>query len=43
MKLTKLIIDGFRSYGEPTTISFDNITTLIGSNGAGKTTAKCTK
>ncbi|WP_125579134.1 ATP-dependent nuclease [Lacticaseibacillus suibinensis] len=39
MKLTKLIIDGFRSYGESTTIDFDNITTLIGSNGAGKTTA----
>lgn len=38
MKLVKMKIAGFRSYGTMTTIKFDRLTTLIGDNGAGKTT-----
>jgi len=39
MKLVKMEIDGFRSYGEKTTLEFGELTTLIGDNGVGKTTA----
>lgn len=39
MKLVKMVIDGFRSYGEKTTLKFGELTTLIGDNGVGKTTA----
>ncbi|WP_318766909.1 AAA family ATPase [Lactiplantibacillus carotarum] len=39
MKLVKMVINGFRSYGEKTTVKFGELTTLIGDNGAGKTTA----
>jgi Predicted ATP-dependent endonuclease of the OLD family len=39
MKLVKMEINGFRSYGEKTTLEFGELTTLIGDNGVGKTTA----
>ena len=39
MKLTRVVIKGFRSYRDETTIKFGELTTLIGNNGAGKTTA----
>ncbi|MCI1699183.1 ATP-dependent nuclease [Liquorilactobacillus nagelii] len=39
MKLVKMMIEGFRSYGEKTTVRFGELTTLIGDNGVGKTTA----
>lgn len=39
MKLVKMEIDGFRSYGKKTTLKFGELTTLIGDNGVGKTTA----
>lgn len=39
MKLVKMAIDGFRSYGKKTTLNFGELTTLIGDNGVGKTTA----
>lgn len=39
MRLVKMVIAGFRSYGEKTTVEFGELTTLIGDNGAGKTTA----
>ncbi|MDM5311612.1 ATP-dependent nuclease [Peribacillus frigoritolerans] len=39
MKLTKLIIENFRSFGPiPTTINIDDLTALIGANSSGKTT-----
>lgn len=37
MKLTKLIIENFRSFGPiPTTINIDDLTALIGANSSGK-------
>lgn len=37
MKLKKLIINGFRSFGKKTIIEFSDENVLIGNNGAGKT------
>lgn len=39
MFLKKVIIEGFRSFGNKETILLDGLTTFIGNNGAGKTTA----
>lgn len=39
MNLVKMEIEGFRAYGEKTLVEFGELTTLIGDNGAGKTTA----
>ena len=39
MKLKKLKICNYRSFGEEQTIDIDNITTIIGHNSAGKTSA----
>ena len=38
MKLTKVIINNFRSFGEEQVIEFNNQTVLIGNNSSGKTT-----
>ena len=38
MKLTKVIINNFRSFGERQVIEFNNQTVLIGNNSSGKTT-----
>lgn len=38
MKLTKVIINNFRSFGESQVIGFNNQTVLIGNNSSGKTT-----
>ena len=38
MKLTKVIINNFRSFGESQIIGFNNQTVLIGNNSSGKTT-----
>lgn len=38
MKLTKVIINNFRSFGESQTIELNNQTVLIGNNSSGKTT-----
>lgn len=37
MKLIKMKINGFRSYGEEVIVEFNGLTTFIGDNGAGKT------
>lgn len=37
MRLRKLRLQNFRSFGEDTTIAFDDLTTLVGANSAGKT------
>ena len=38
MKLTKMVINNFRSFGECQAINFNNQTVLIGNNSSGKTT-----
>lgn len=38
MKLTKMVINNFRSFGECQVINFNNQTVLIGNNSSGKTT-----
>ena len=38
MKLTKVIINNFRSFGESQIIELNNQTVLIGNNSSGKTT-----
>ena len=38
MKLTKVIINNFRSFGESQVIEFNNQTVLLGNNSSGKTT-----
>lgn len=38
IKLKKIIIENFRSYRSRTEIDFDNLTTIIGKNDAGKST-----
>lgn len=38
MKLEKIIISNFRSFGERCKIDFSNLTAFIGNNGAGKST-----
>ncbi|KLN93881.1 DNA helicase [Enterococcus cecorum] len=38
MKLTKVIINNFRSFGDSQVIGFNNQTVLIGNNSSGKTT-----
>ena len=38
MKLTKVIINNFKSFGETKVIKFNNQTVLIGNNSSGKTT-----
>jgi len=38
MKIRRVTIENFRSYGTPTTIEFDDITALIGRNDIGKST-----
>ena len=39
MKLDKVKLYNFRSFGEEQTIRFDNLTTIIGNNSSGKTAA----
>ena len=39
MHLHQLAIEGFRSFGEATTITFDDVTAFIGANNTGKTAA----
>lgn len=39
MRLTKIIIEGFRSFGEKQAITFGDLTTFIGENSSGKTAA----
>ncbi|WP_165056818.1 MULTISPECIES: AAA family ATPase [unclassified Adlercreutzia] len=39
MRLAKIIIEGFRSFGERQTVEFDGLTTFIGENSSGKTAA----
>ena len=39
MHLHQLTIEGFRSFNEPTTIAFDDVTAFIGANNTGKTAA----
>lgn len=39
MRLTKIIIEGFRSFGEKQTITFGDLTAFIGENSSGKTAA----
>jgi DNA repair exonuclease SbcCD ATPase subunit len=40
MKIQSLTIEGFQCFGdEPTSIDFDDLTALIGSNGCGKSAA----
>lgn len=36
IKLKKIGIDGFKSIGEPTEVSFRDVTVLLGANGSGK-------
>lgn len=38
MRLVKVILDGFRSFGTKTSIDIDELTAFIGGNGVGKTT-----
>lgn len=38
MKLTKVIINNFRSFGDSQVIGFNDQTVLIGNNSSGKTT-----
>lgn len=37
MKIEKVIIKGFRSFGEEQTIPLDDLTSIVGGNGVGKT------
>ena len=39
MRLSKVMIEGFRSFGERQTIEFDDLTAFIGENSSGKTAA----
>ena len=39
MRLSKVMIEGFRSFGERQTIEFDDLTVFIGENSSGKTAA----
>ena len=41
MKLTKIKICNYRSFGEEQVINIDDLTTIIGHNSAGKTAALC--
>lgn len=37
MKIEKVIVEGFRSFGEKRILNLNNMTSLVGSNGVGKT------